>query len=64
MTTAAATLAPFKSYICMDCGWTYDEEKGAPEEGLAPGTRWEDIPEDWKCPHCDATKASFVLLEI
>jgi rubredoxin len=53
----------FKSYICMSCGWVYHEQDGLPEEGIAPGTRWQDIPEDWKCPHCDVRKADFNVVE-
>ena len=37
----------FKKWECIVCGWVYDEEKGHPEDGLEPGTRWEDVPEDW-----------------
>ena len=35
-------------YVCDVCGWEYDEEKGYPEGGIAPGTKWEDIPEDFR----------------
>ena len=38
----------YKVWMCIICGWVYEEEKGAPEEGIEPGTRWEDIPEDWE----------------
>ena len=37
----------YKKWECIVCGWVYDEEKGNPEEGIEPGTRWEDVPEDW-----------------
>ncbi|QKQ28347.1 rubredoxin [Candidatus Reidiella endopervernicosa] len=47
-------------YMCDVCGLIYDEEKGLPDEGIAPGTRLEDIPDDWVCPDCGATKESFV----
>ncbi len=50
-------------YLCDVCGYIYDEEAGDPEGGLAPGTRFEDIPDDWVCPDCGATKASLVLIE-
>jgi len=43
-------------YICLDCGWTYDEEKGFPEQGIPPGTKWETLPDDFKCPECDTLK--------
>ena len=44
----------YKTYMCVICGFIYEEEKGLPEEGFAPGTRWEDIPDTWVCPDCDA----------
>ena len=54
----------FKTWMCLICGWVYDEEKGAPEDGLAPGTRWEDVPMNWTCPECGARKEDFELVEI
>ncbi len=48
-----------KQYVCSVCSYTYDESKGIPEAGIAPGTRWEDLPDDWKCPWCGAGKESF-----
>ena len=53
-----------KSYMCVVCGFVYDEEQGLPEDGIAPGTRWEDIPETWTCPDCGASKDEFELIEI
>lgn len=53
-----------KVWMCIICGWIYEESKGAPEEGLAPGTRWEDVPEDWTCPDCGAGKEDFEMVEI
>ena len=38
--------------MCLICGWIYDEAAGMPEEGIAPGTRWEDVPVNWVCPEC------------
>ena len=52
-----------KKWICTVCGYIYDEAKGDPEEGLAPGTRWEDVPEDWTCPDCGAGKNDFDMEE-
>ena len=46
-------------YVCDVCGWEYDEEKGYPEGGIAPGTKWEDIPEDFECPLCFVGKDQF-----
>lgn len=51
----------WKKYICRACGLIYDEELGDPDSGLAPGTRFEDIPEDWECPLCNVTKVDFEL---
>ena len=53
-----------KKYECMMCGWIYDEALGDPDEGIAPGTTWEDIPEDWSCPDCGASKEDFEMVEI
>ena len=48
-----------KTYVCSVCGYVYAEEKGIPGAGIAPGTRWEDLPEDWVCPLCGADKSAF-----
>ena len=49
---------------CIVCGFIYDEAAGMPEEGLAPGTRWQDIRDDWSCPECGASKADFHVIEV
>ncbi|MDD3751547.1 MAG: rubredoxin, partial [Tissierellia bacterium] len=46
-------------YICSICGYEYDEQNGIPESGIEPGTKWEDLPEDWVCPLCGADKTEF-----
>ncbi|MDD4802489.1 MAG: rubredoxin [Syntrophomonas sp.] len=46
-------------YVCSICGFIYDEANGIPEAGIVPGTRWEDLPADWVCPLCGATKSEF-----
>ena len=46
-------------YVCMICGYVYDEALGRPEDGIAPGTSWQSLPDDWVCPICGATKAEF-----
>ncbi len=51
-------------WVCIVCGFIYDEEKGLPEEGIAPGTRWEDVPEDWKCPDCGVGKQDFEMRKV
>jgi rubredoxin len=53
----------FKQWVCVICGWVYDEAAGAPDDGLAPGTRWADVPDDWRCPLCDVGKEDFALVE-
>ena len=53
-----------KKYECMMCGWIYDEALGDPDEGIEPGTTWEDISEDWSCPDCGASKEDFEMVEI
>ncbi len=51
-----------KKWMCILCGFVYEEALGIPDEGIAPGTRWEDVPADWTCPHCSATKADFEMV--
>ena len=53
----------YKKYMCILCGYIYDEELGCPEDGIAPGTLWEDVPEDWMCPECGAMKIDFELIQ-
>lgn len=53
-----------KVWECRLCGFIFDEHEGLPEEGIAPGTRWEDIPEDWCCPVCGVIKDRFQMVEI
>ncbi len=48
---------------CIVCGLVYDEKEGWPDDGIAPGTRWEDVPEDWLCPDCGVGKEDFELIE-
>lgn len=50
-------------YRCTVCSWIYDPELGDPESGIAPGTAFEDIPEDWSCPLCAVTKDMFEPIE-
>jgi len=54
----------FKVWQCLSCGYIYDEEEGAPDDGLPPGTRWADVSDDWQCPLCGATKADFEMVEM
>ena len=48
----------------MLCAFIYDEAAGMPDEGIAPGTRWADVPEAWTCPDCSASKADFDMVQI
>ena len=57
------TVAPYLQYICNACGLIYDEAKGDPDSGLAPGTRFADIPDDWSCPLCGVGKGDFTLYQ-
>lgn len=46
-------------YVCSICGFVYDEAQGIPSAGIAPGTKWDDLPDDWDCPLCGAPKSAF-----
>ncbi len=46
----------YYQYVCLDCGWIYDETLGYPEAGIPARTRWEDVSDDFKCPECDTRK--------
>ena len=48
-----------KKYVCTVCSYVYDPAVGDPDSGVAPGTAFEDIPEDWVCPTCGANKSDF-----
>ena len=50
-------------YVCDACGWIYDEELGAPDLGIAPGTKFSDLPEDFECPLCGVGKDMFSVEE-
>jgi rubredoxin len=54
----------FKIFRCIVCGFEYNEAEGWPEEGIAAGTRWADIPADWTCPDCGAGKDDFEMVEV
>ncbi len=53
-----------KKWRCVICDFIYDEAKGMPSEGIAPGTKWEDVPETWTCPDCGAGKSDFQMVEM
>ena len=54
---------PFQRYKCLNYGTIYDESEGWPDDGIAPGTRWVDVPEDWICPDCGSEKRDFNLID-
>lgn len=53
-----------KQYMCVLCGFIYDERAGIPNEGIVPGTAWADIPEEWFCPDCGTSKSDFEMMEL
>jgi rubredoxin len=53
-----------KKWQCIVCGLIYNEADGWPDDGIAPGTRWEDVPADWLCPDCGVGKMDFEMIEI
>ena len=53
-----------KTYQCIVCGYTYDEAQAWPQDGIAAGTKWEDVPDTWVCPDCGVGKADFEMVEI
>jgi rubredoxin len=52
----------FKKWQCFFCGYIYDEAAGDEQEGIPAGTRWEDLPPDWVCPSCGASKSDFAMM--
>lgn len=50
-------------YRCTVCGYIYDPAKGDPDSGIAPGTAFPDVPDDWLCPECGAPKSAFEKLD-
>ncbi len=52
-----------QKYQCAICGYVYDPEEGDPDSGIAPGTAFEDIPDNWSCPVCGVTKRDFEAVQ-
>ena len=50
------------TYICIVCGFVYDEAAGRPDEGIAAGTPWADVPASWECPECGVGKEDFEMV--
>ena len=53
-----------KTWQCIVCGFVYDEAEGWEEDGIAPGTPWDDVPDDWLCPECGVGKIDFEMMEV
>jgi rubredoxin len=53
-----------KQYVCLVCGFIYDEALGLPDDGIPAGTLWADVPETWACPDCGVAKADFEVVAI
>lgn len=49
------------NYVCTVCGYVYDPQQGDPDNGVDPGTKFEDLPDDWDCPVCGASKDDFEI---
>ena len=54
----------YQTWMCLLCGYLYDEARGSPDEGIPAGTRWEDVPPNWTCPECGARKDDFEMVSI
>lgn len=54
----------YRTWMCVVCGFVYDEAAGLPAEGIPPGTRWKDVPPNWTCPECGARKEDFEMVKI
>lgn len=50
-----------EKYICLVCGYVYDEAEGDLVNDIVPGTKWDELPEDWVCPECGASKDEFEM---
>jgi len=54
----------YKKWECIVCGLIYDEAEGWPDDGIPPGTKWEDVPVDWVCPDCGVGKEDFDMVPV
>ncbi len=62
--TRQKKVTDLRTWMCLICGWIYDEAAGDPEHAIAPGTRWADVPMNWTCPECGARKEDFEMVQI
>lgn len=53
-----------RTWMCLICGWIYDEAAGDPEHDIPPGTPWEAVPMNWTCPECGARKEDFEMVQL
>lgn len=63
-TNHTADMTDPKTWMCLICGWIYDEAAGLPEDGIAAGTPWAQVPMNWVCPECGARKEDFEMVQI
>ena len=62
--TSRSHVSEPRSWMCLICGWIYEEAVGDPEHGIAPGTAWADVPMNWTCPECGARKEDFEMVQL
>jgi rubredoxin len=62
-TSTQLSTQELQTWECIVCGYIYDEAAGDPDHGIASGTRWADVPEDWACPECGVAKADFEMIQ-
>jgi len=58
------TQGAYQTWMCVVCGFIYDEAVGIPDEGIEAGTRWADVPDTWTCPDCGVTKDDFEMMAL
>ena len=63
-TNTFAHMTDPKTWMCLICGWIYDEAAGLPDDGIAAGTPWAQVPMNWVCPECGARKEDFEMVQI
>ena len=61
---AVTAVTESQTWMCLICGWIYDEAVGDPDHGLLPGTPWSAVPMNWTCPECGARKEDFEMVRI
>jgi rubredoxin len=62
--TVLKKMSDSTTWMCLICGWMYNEAEGAPADGIAAGTKWADVPMNWTCPECGARKEDFEMVQI